>query len=419
MKTQQDNSSRVVITGMGVISPVGSGLDAFWSGLLAGKSGIRRITQFDASNLPCQIAGEIPDFDPYKYLDRKEGRRIPRSGQIALSAAIMAVADAGLPETMPNPERASVIFGTAIGGVDHIIGGVEILHAQGYEKMSPFVVPYGIPNLSAFLIAKQFRCLGRNCTVATACATGTQAIGEATELIRRGESDIVITGGSEAIIKDYTIAGLCAMRAVSFNFNDDPEHASRPFDAKREGFVFSEGAGVLILESLEHALARNARIYAEIIGYASSADAYHVVAPDPNGVGPINAMRWSLEDAGISPVDVDYINAHGTSTLLNDSIETHAIKSVFGEQAYKIPISSIKSMLGHPIGAAGALEAITCAMTINKDWIAPTINYEIPDPECDLDYVPNQARQQKVKIALSNSFGFGGQNACIILQQYP
>ncbi len=403
---------------MGVISPIGSGLDVFWSGLLSGKSGIRRITQFDASTMPCQIAGEIPDFDPAIYLDRKEARRIPRSGQIALSAAIQAVSNAGLPETMPEPERASVVFGTAIGGIDRIDEGIQILRQQGFDKVTPFILPFGIPNLSAFLIAKQFQCLGRNSTITTSCATGTQTIGEAAELVRRGVADIVITGGTESIIKDFAIAGFSSMRAMPINYNDDPERASRPFDAKREGFVFSEGAAALIVESLDHARSRSAHIYAEVLGHASSADAYHIAAPDPQAAGPARAMVWALQDAGISPQDVDYINAHGTSTPLNDSTETRAIKNVFGDHAYKIAISSSKSMLGHAMGASGALEAITCILIINHGWITPTINYEYPDPDCDLDYVPNQARQQTVNIALSNSFGLGGQNACLILKKY-
>ncbi|NMC13606.1 MAG: beta-ketoacyl-ACP synthase II [Chloroflexi bacterium] len=418
MNNDNKNIKRTVITGMGVISPIGSGIDVFWDGLVSGKSGIRRITQFDSSHLPCQIAGEIPDFEPSKFLDRKEARRIPRSGQIALAAAIMAVEDAGLPDTMPIPERASVIFGTAIGGIDRVVDGVKILHEQGFDKVTPFILPFGIPNLSAFLIAKQFQCLGRNSTITASCATGTQTIGEATELIRRGLADIVITGGTEALITDFAIAGFSAMRAMPTNFNNDPERASRPFDAKREGFIFSEGAGVLVLENLEHAQSRGAHIYAEVIGHATSADAYHIAAPDPEAAGQSRVMRWALEDAGVAPEDVDYINAHGTSTPINDVSETQAIKKVFGEHAYTTAISSSKSMLGHAMGASGALEAIVCALILSKGWITPTINYEFPDPECDLDYVPNQARQKKVNIALSNSFGLGGQNACLILKKY-
>jgi 3-oxoacyl-[acyl-carrier-protein] synthase II len=409
---------RVVITGMGAVTVLGSSIQQYWDGLVQGKSGIRRITQFDASNLPCRIAGEIPDFDGEKYMDRKELRRMPRASQVALGSAIQAVSDAGLPETMPDGERASVIFGTAIGGLEKIDEGIQILRTQGYERVNPFTIPGGIPNLSAFLIARQFQCLGPNSTIVTACATGTQVIGEAAELIRRGVADIVITGGTEALIRDFSFGGFCAMRALPTNFNDSPESASRPFDARREGFVFSEGAATLVIESLDHALQRQAKIYAEIAGHSSSTDAYHVAQPDPNAAGPIRAMKWAIQDAGLLPSQVDYINAHGTSTPLNDSMETHAIKQVFGEHAYRLAISSTKSMMGHAMGASGALEAIACALTIHHGIIPPTTNYEYPDPECDLDYVPNHLRHQAVEVTLSNSFGLGGQNACLILKKY-
>ena len=409
---------RVVITGMGAVTVLGSSVPQYWQGLVDGKSGIRRITQFDASNLPCQIAGEIPDFEAEKYMERKEARRLPRSSQVALASAIQAVKDAGLPETMPQGERASVVFGTAIGGLEKIDEGIQILRSQGYERVNPFTVPGGIPNLSAFLISRQFQCLGPNSTIVTACATGTQTIGEAAELIRRGAVDIVITGGTEALIRDFSIGGFCAMRALPTNYNDAPEKASRPFDAKREGFVFSEGAASLVLESLDHALQRQACILAEVAGHASSTDAYHVAQPDPEAIGPCRAMKWALLDANLTPAQVDYINAHGTSTPLNDSTETRAIKCVFGEHAYKIAISSTKSMTGHAMGASGTLEAIACVLSIRESIIPPTINYEYPDPECDLDYVPNTLRRQNVEITLSNSFGLGGQNACLIIKKY-
>jgi beta-ketoacyl-acyl-carrier-protein synthase II len=411
------NRNRVVITGLGAITVLGPTAQIFWENLLQGKSGIRRITQFDASGFPCQIAGEIPEFDPSQYMDRKEVRRISRAAQIALAAAIQAVADAGLPSSMPEPERAGVVFGTAIGGLERFDEGIATLRTQGIERVNPFVIPSGIPNLPAFMISRQFQCLGPSCTITTACATGTQAVGEASEYIRRGAADIVVAGGVEALIRDYAIGGFSAMRALPVNFNDNPQAASRPFDAKREGFVFSEGAGVLILESLEHAQTRGARIYAEIIGQASSADGYHVAAPDPEAAGPKRAMRWALEDADLQPQDIDYINAHGSSTPLNDATETKAIKEVFGEYAYKVAISSTKSMIGHAMGASGALEALVCALTIHHSMIHPTINYEYPDPECDLDYVPNQARQAEVNVTLSNSFGLGGQNACLVLKK--
>jgi 3-oxoacyl-[acyl-carrier-protein] synthase II len=412
------NRKRVVITGLGAITVLGNSIQQIWEHLLQGKSGIRRITQFDASAMPCKIAGEIPEFDPSQYMDRKEARRVSRSAQISLAAAIQAVADAGLPGTMPEPERAGIVFGTAIGGYERFDEGIIILRSQGLDRVNPFALPSGIPNLPAFLISRQFQCLGPSSTITTACATGTQAVGEAAEYIRRGAADVVITGGVEAIIRDYAIGGFSVMRALPVNFNDNPEAASRPFDAKREGFIFSEGAAALVLESVEHALARGAHIYAEVIGHASSADGYHVAAPEPDAAGSKRAMRWALADAGLQPQDVDYINAHGTSTPLNDISETKAIKEIFGDHAYKVQISSTKSMVGHAMGASGALEAIVCALTIQNGWIHPTINYEFPDPECDLDYVPNQARKVDVKVTLSNSFGLGGQNACLVLKKF-
>ncbi|MGD8750719.1 MAG: beta-ketoacyl-ACP synthase II, partial [Anaerolineales bacterium] len=332
--------------------------------------------------------------------------------------AIQAVKDAGFPETMPNPERVGVYFGTANGAIHRADEGIQILRSRGYTRVNPFTLPSTLPNLPAFLIARRFNCLGPNATITTACATSTQAIGEGAEFIRRGAADIVIVGGTEAQIHDYTIGGFSAMRALPINYNDRPEAASRPFDADREGFVLSEGAATLVLESIEHAQARGAKIYAEFGGHASSADALHIAAPDPEAAGPIRAMLWALKDANIDPDEVDYINAHGSSTPKNDAAETQAIKTVFEHNAYQIPISSTKSMLGHPMGAAGALEALVCTLTIVKNEIHPTINYDTPDPECDLDYVPNVARYQKVDITLSNSFGLGGQNACLILKRY-
>lgn len=410
--------TRVVITGIGAVTPLGSSVDQFWHGLIHGVSGVRRITQFDASDYPCQIAGEIPDFVPEKYLDRKEARRLPRSAQIALASATQAVEDAGLPGTMQDKERSAVVFGTALGGIDMIDEGINTLRTQGLSKVNPFTIPFGIPNLSAFLIARQFQCLGPNNTVVTACATGTQSIGEGAELIRHGKADIVITGGTEALIKDYTIAGFCAMRAVPFNFNHDPQAASRPFDADREGFILSEGAGALVLESLDHAVRRGARIYVEVAGQSSTSDAFNIAQPDPSAVGPIRAIRWALDDAEIEPGKIDYINAHGTSTPLNDLTETKAIKAVFGDHAYKLAVNSTKSMIGHAMGASGTLEAIASVLTIQHGIIHPTINYTTLDPACDLDYVPNQSRQQQVNYSLSNSFGLGGQNACLVLKKY-
>ncbi|MBN1669308.1 MAG: beta-ketoacyl-ACP synthase II [Anaerolineales bacterium] len=409
---------RAVITGLGAVTSLGSSVPLLWEGLLAGRSGIRRITAFDPEGLACQIGGEIPDFDPGDYMDRKEARRIPRSAQIALASAVQAITDAGLPDIMPEPARAAVVFGTAMGGIDSVIEGVEQMNTRGYGRVNPFTLPSGIPNLSAFYIAQRFQCLGPNITIVTACATGTQTVGEALELIRRGAADLVICGGTEALVRNYSIAGFTAMRALPTSFNDRPEAASRPFDALREGFLFSEGAAAMVIESLEHAQARQAHIYAEVAGQASSADGYHIAAPHPEGEGPIRAMRAALQNAGVRPEQVSYINAHGSSTPLNDSMETLAIKAVFGTDAYQIPISSTKSMLGHAMGASGTIEAIACTLAIRDQILPPTINYENPDPECDLDYVPNQARPHPVDITLSNSFGLGGQNACLVIRAF-
>jgi beta-ketoacyl-acyl-carrier-protein synthase II len=403
---------------MSAVSVIGTGLPAFWDGLVNGRSGVRRITQFDASSFPCQIAGEVPDFDPTLYMDRKEARRVPRSAQMAFAAAKMAVEDAGFTIPLPEPERAGVAFGTAIGGLDRASEGIDIIRSQGYDRLNPFVVPTSLVNISAYLISQGFQALGPTTTVGTACATGTQAVGEGLEMIRRGAADVVIVGGTEGLIADFAIGGFCAMRALPTSYNDSPEKASRPFDKNREGFIYSEGAAALVLESLEHAQARKARIYAELAGQASSSDGFHMAQPDPEAAGPARAMRWALADAGVSPSDVDYINAHGTSTPLNDLTETRAIKAVFGEHAYKLAISSVKSMLGHAMGASGALEAIATAMMIHQGVITPTINYETPDPELDLDYVPNTARKANIRVGLSNSFGLGGQNACIVLKKY-
>jgi 3-oxoacyl-[acyl-carrier-protein] synthase II len=409
---------RAVITGIGAISPLGSSVDLYWDGLVNGKSGVRKITQFDASAFPCQIAGEIPDFDPEQYMDHKEARRLPRSGQIALASAIQAVSDAGFPETMPDKERAAVVFGTALGGIDQLDEGTIALRTHGQKRVSPFTLPFSIPNLSSFLIAQHFQCFGPNKTIVTACATGTQNIGEAAELIFHGDADVVISGGTESLIRDFAFAGFCAMRALPISYNEHPQAASRPFDAAREGFIISEGAGTVVVENREHAIKRGARIYAEIIGQSSTSDAFHIAQPDPDATGAARAMRWALRDAEIAPSMIDYINAHGTSTPLNDCTETNAIKAVFGEHAYKLAINSTKSMIGHAMGASGALEAIACVLIIHHGIIHPTINYTTPDPECDLDYVPNHSRKQQVHYVLSNSFGLGGQNACLILKEY-
>jgi len=341
-----------------------------------------------------------------------------RSSQMAVAAAQMALEDAEMPIPVIETERTGVSFGTSIGGLEKFDEGITTLRTQGLARVNPFTIPLGLPNIPAFLISKQFQCLGPNTTVTTACATGTQAVGDGFEVIRQGRADVVITGGTEALVQDFAIAGFCAMRALPVNFNDNPKEASRPFNLDREGFVFSEGSGSLVLEELDHALNRKARIYAEVMGHASSCDGYNLASPDPEGAGAIRAMRWAMADANTNPDEVDYINAHGTSTPMNDAGETQSIKKVFGSHAYKIPVSSIKSMLGHALGASGALEAIACAMTIYESIIPPTINYTNPDPELDLDYVPNTARKQDVRITLSNSFGLGGQNACLVLKKF-
>jgi 3-oxoacyl-[acyl-carrier-protein] synthase II len=410
--------TRVVITGLGAVTALGSSIEKLWDGLVNGNSGIRRITLFDPAGLPCQIAGEIPDFNIKDYMPLKEARRQSRSGQIGFAAATQAIEDAGFIGIVPEPERSGVIFGTAMGGLERLVDGIDVYRDKGLERVNPFVLPSGIPNISAFLISQKYQCLGPNSTIVTACATGTQTIGEGAEQIRRGLADVMIVGGTEALMRDFSIVGFAAMRALPTNYNNDPSRASRPFDANREGFVFSEGAAAMVLENLEHAEARGANIHAEVVGYASSTDGYHIAAPQPDGEGAIRTMKWAIRNAEISPDDIDYINAHGSSTPLNDTIETNAIKTVFGDRAYQIPVNSTKSMLGHAMGASGTLEAIACTLQIKHGMLHPTINYETPDPDCDLDYVPNQARDFKINTAMSNSFGLGGQNACLIIKRY-
>ncbi len=412
------SSERVVITGLGAISPLGLTVTDFWQKLVSGQSGVARITQFDASVLPCQIAGEVKGFEPRNYLEAKEARRMSRCAHFVMAATQEAMRDAGLGDHFAVPERAAVVLGTGIGGVEKIGEALDVQRQRGYDKLNPFLLPAMLGNLPGHHVSKAYQALGPLNTVVTACAAGTQAVGEAAELIRRGRADVVITGGVEAAMQDYLLGCFCSMRALPVNYNDRPEKASRPFDKNREGFVFSEGCGILIVERLTHAQERSAHIYAEVLGHASSSDAYDVAKPEPNGSGAIRAMRWALQDAGIAPEQVSYINAHGTSTAANDAGETRAIKQVFGDRAYDIPISSTKSMMGHAMGATGALEAIVCVQSIRYDLIHPTINYETPDPECDLDYVPNTARSAPVHVALSNSFGLGGQNACLALGKF-
>ena len=417
MANRNNSSRRVVITGVGAITPLGTGVEKLWEGLLAGRSGIRKIEHFDASDLACQIAGEIPDFVSTDHIPAREARRMSRASQIALAAIQMAVEDAGLEEPIADSERIGVTLGTAVGGLERSIEGARAYREEGPNKVNPFTIPASIANMSAFHISERYKAYGPSMCLVTACATGTQIVGEAAQTIRDGRADIVLTAGTEAMIEGFAVAGFAAMRALPTSYNDEPERASRPFDAKREGFVFSEGAAGLVIESLESAQERDAHIYAEIAGHASSSDGYHMAKPDPSGTGALRTMRWALEDAQVSPDEVGYINAHGTSTPANDSVETLAIKSLFGEAAYGIPISSTKSMIGHPMAASGAVEAIVCALTIERNAIHPTINYENPDPDCDLDYVPNEARDANVNITLSNSFGLGGQNACVVLKR--
>lgn len=407
---------RVVITGLGVISPIGNDKDTFWQSLVEGKSGIKTISRFDASKFPTRFAAEVKDFDPTQVLDKKDVKRMDRFSQYAVVATKMALQDAGLDIDKVGPERVGVVFATGIGGMETFEDQTRILVEKGPGKISPFFVPMMIANMAAGQIAIHTGAQGINFTVVNACAAGTNAVGEAFRVLQRGEADVVITGGSEASVTPLALAGFSAMKALSTR-NEAPEKASRPFDRLRDGFVLGEGAGVLILETLEHALARGARIYAEVAGYGCTADAYHITAPDPEGQGAAKAMALALADANVKPEEVDYINAHGTSTDLNDRIETMAIKKVFGAHAYKLAISSNKSMIGHLLGAAGAVELIATALTIYEGIIPPTINYEEPDPECDLDYVPNKARRQEVRVALSNSFGFGGHNATVVLKR--
>jgi 3-oxoacyl-[acyl-carrier-protein] synthase II len=414
---------RAVISGLGAISPLGLTTREFWEGLTSGRSGITRITQFDASGLPCQVAGEVKGFEPKRYMNFKEARRMSRSSQIAVATAREAMCDAGFADStgsgrFDDPERVAVLLGTAIGGLDKADEGISTLRQQGYAKVNPFIVPNAVANMPAHHISQTYQTFGALNTVVTACAAGTQAVGEAAELIRRGAADVVISGGVDATICDWAIAGFSAVRALPVNYNDAPEKASRPFNKDREGFVYSEGCAIVVLEELEHARRRGAHIYAEVLGHASSSDAYHVIAPEPNAAGAVRAMRWALRDASVPAEEIDYINAHGTSTPANDVGETTAIKKLFGERAYNIPVSATKSMIGHSMGAAGALEAIACALTISTGVIHPTINYEHPDPDCDLDYVPNTAREAAVRTILSNSFGLGGQNACLVLRKF-
>ena len=408
---------RVVITGLGAVTPIGTGVSDYWNSLLEGKSGVRRIEKFDTEGFSSKIAGEVKDFNPKDFFDAKSIRRMDKSTQFALASAIMAQQDADIDFSQFDPYRIGVVLGSGIGGMETLDVQFRTLLNKGPQRISPLFIPMMISNILAGQIGMQFKVKGPNMVVTTACASSTHAMGVSYRLIREGEADIIISGGAEAAITPLALAGFCSMKALSTR-NDEPEKASRPFDKERDGFVMAEGAGILILEELEHAKRRGAKIYAEIIGFGMSADAYHITAPDPEGEGARKAMEFAIADAGIKPEEVDYINAHGTSTPLNDKLETLAIKKLFGEHAYKLAISSNKSMIGHLLGAAGAVEAIATTLTLKEGVIPPTINYESPDPECDLDYVPNEKRVKDVKIALSNSFGFGGHNASLVFKKY-
>lgn len=409
---------RVVITGTGSITPLGIGTQKFWNAIKECKSGIDTVTRFDVSSgYPSTIAGEVRDFDPEEYIDKKEAKRMDRYTQYAVAAAKMAIEDSGLKLEEVNKERMGVILGSGIGGIQVLEDQHSALVNKGPERVSPFFIPMMIANMAAGQIAIATGAKGFNETVVTACASGTNAVGDAFKCIQRGDAEIVITGGTEAPITPLAFAGFCSMKAMSRR-NDDPKTASRPFDAERDGFIMSEGAGILILEEYEHAMKRGANILAEVVGYGCTSDAYHITAPAPEGEGGARAMAMSIKDAGIKPEEVGYINAHGTSTPMNDKLETQGIKTVFGEHAYKVAVSSTKSMTGHMLGAAGGIEAIICALALKEGYLPATINYQNPDPECDLDYVPNKGRKADIKYAISNSLGFGGQNATICLKKF-
>lgn len=409
---------RVVVTGMGALSPVGNTAQDTWAAFVAGRSGVAPITHFDANPYAAQIAAEVKGFDATAHIPPKEARRMARCSHLAIVAARQAVTDAALDWSHEDRERAAVILGTGMGGMELLIEPIGKLANEGFARVTPHQAIESLCNMPAFHVGLEQGCFGPLSTVVTACAAGTQAIGEGLELIRRGNVDIVLAGGTEAQVNPLFFIGFTAMRVLSTR-NDEPTRASRPFDAGRDGFVIGEGAVVFVLEELEHALARNARIYAEVLGQAASADAYHIAQPEVTGLGPARAMRWALQDAGLAPEAVDYVNAHGSATVQNDIAETAAIKRVFGGHAHRLAISSTKSMIGHCFGAAGAVEALASIMAIYTDTVHPTINLDNPDPACDLDYVPNHARAMRVNIAMSNSFGLGGQNACVVLGKYP
>lgn len=407
---------RVVVTGLGAVTPIGNDVETAWQNAINGVSGVGPLTRVEIEGLPAKVAAELKDFNPENYMDRKEARRMDRFTQYALASSFMAVKDADLTINDENSARIGVWIGSGIGGMETHEEQHKIFMEKGYRRVSPFYVPMMIPDMAAGQVSIAIGARGINSCTVTACATGTNSIGDAFKVIQRGDADVMVTGGTEAPLTNMAFAGFTSAKALSFN--PDPKTASRPFDKNRDGFVMGEGAGILILEELEHALSRGARIYAEIVGYGSTGDAYHITQPAPGGEGGVRAMRQAIEDSGLQPNDIDYINAHGTSTEYNDKFETLAIKEVFGPHATSVAISSTKSMTGHLLGAAGGIEAIFSILAIKEGIVPPTINYETPDPECDLDYVPNVARKMEVRAALSNSLGFGGHNATIIFKKY-
>ncbi|MFD1017852.1 beta-ketoacyl-ACP synthase II [Thalassobacillus hwangdonensis] len=411
-----ENKRRVVITGMGAVSPVGNTVEDMWDSIKNGKSGIDYITKVDKENYPAKVAAEVKDFDVTQFIDKKEARRMDLFTQYAVSSALMAVKDADLEITEELAPRTGVWIGSGIGGMGTYEEQFEKFLEKGYRRVSPFFIPMMIPDMAAGQVSITLGAKGINSCSVTACASGTNSIGDAFKVIQRGDADVMITGGTESPMNKMSFAGFSAMKALTFN--DDPATASRPFDKNRDGFVMGEGAGILVLETLESAKKRGAKIYGEIVGYGSTGDAHHITAPAPEGEGAVRSMQQAINDAGMKPAEIDYMNAHGTSTELNDKFETMAVKQVFGEHANKLAISSTKSMTGHLLGAAGAIEAIISLKAIGDGILPPTINYETPDPECDLDYVPNEARSQEVNAVISNSLGFGGHNATLIFKKY-
>jgi 3-oxoacyl-[acyl-carrier-protein] synthase II len=407
---------RVVVTGLGAVTPLGLDVETTWKGIIEGKSGIGPLTRVNAEEYPAKVAAQINDFNPESFMERKDARKMDRFTQYAVASALMAVEDAKLTITDENAHRIGVWIGSGIGGMETFEEQYEIFQKRGYKRVSPFFVPMLIPDMATGQVSITLGAKGFNSCTVTACATGTNSIGDAFKVIQRGDADAMITGGAEAPITKMSVAGFCANTALSTN--PDPKSASRPFDKNRDGFVIGEGAGIIVLEELEHALARGAKIYAEIVGYGATGDAYHITAPAPGGEGGARAMKMAINDAGLGIEEIDYINAHGTSTEYNDKFETLAVKEVFGVHAYKLAISSTKSMTGHLLGAAGGVEAIFTVLAMKDSILPPTINYETADPECDLDYVPNKARQKEIKAAMSNSLGFGGHNATIVFKKY-